>query len=335
VVGEVQAVDVALVAARVQVLHLLVTRLRAPNLTAKRRAKVDNLIRCAQALTASRDVVETQMAAAQAVTAVEAAPVVLVAQVVAVEVLEVTQMAIHSVDHVAAQAQAGVRAGTAAPAMVLIAGATGLVGKELLALLLASPACREVHSLVRKPSSLKHAKLQSHVVDFAELGTASAQALSLPALDEVYICLGTTIKVAGSQAAFRAVDFDAVLAVARAGIARGATKIGVISAMGASSSSGVFYSRVKGEMEEAVAKLGYQSVSIARPSFLAGDREALQQNTRSGEKIALVAMTMFSSLIPKNYQAVQASDVAAGLYAQVQRSKAGTTVLLSGQLQSA
>jgi uncharacterized protein YbjT (DUF2867 family) len=219
-------------------------------------------------------------------------------------------------------------------ATVLIAGATGLVGKELLALLLASTACREVHSLVRKPPAVKHAKLQTHVVDFSNLGTASAQALALPALDEVYICLGTTIKVAGSQEAFRAVDFDAVLAVARAGIARGATKLGVISAMGASSTSGVFYSRVKGEMEEAVAKLGYQSVSIARPSFLAGDREALQQHTRPGEKIALVAMKLFSPVIPKNYQAVQAADVAAGLYAQVQRGKAGTTVLLSGQLQS-
>jgi uncharacterized protein YbjT (DUF2867 family) len=217
--------------------------------------------------------------------------------------------------------------------VVLIAGATGLVGKELLALLLASPAYREVHSLVRKPSALKHAKLKNHVLDFAKLGTASAQALPLPALDEVFICLGTTIKVAGSQEAFRAVDFDAVLAVARAGIARGATKLGVISAMGASSTSGVFYSRVKGEMEEAISKLGYQSVSIARPSFLAGDREALAQHTRPGEKIALVAMRMFSPLIPKNYQAVQAADVAAGLYAQVQRGKTGTTVLLSGQLQ--
>jgi uncharacterized protein YbjT (DUF2867 family) len=186
---------------------------------------------------------------------------------------------------------------------------------------------------VRKPSALRHAKLKNHIADFAQLGTASAQSLALPALDEVYICLGTTIKVAGSNDAFRAVDFDAVLAVARAGIARGATKLGVISAMGASCTSGVFYSRIKGEMEEAVAKLGYQSVSIARPSFLAGDREALKQTSRPFEQIALVAMKMFSSVIPKNYQAVQAADVAAGLYAQVQRGKAGTTVLLSGQLQ--
>ncbi len=186
---------------------------------------------------------------------------------------------------------------------------------------------------MRKPTTAKHAKLHSHVVDFAALGTAVSHALTLPALNEVYICLGTTIKVAGSQEAFRAVDFDAVLAVARAGMARGATKIGVVSAMGASARSGVFYSRVKGEMEEAISKLGYASVSIARPSFLAGDREALNQNARPSEKIALTAMNIFSTLIPKNYQAVQASDVAASLLRQVRKGVVGQTVLLSGQLQ--
>jgi uncharacterized protein YbjT (DUF2867 family) len=105
--------------------------------------------------------------------------------------------------------------------------------------------------------------------------------------------------------------------------------------MGASSRSGVFYSRVKGEMEEAIAKLGYQSVSIARPSLLAGDRQALAQSTRAGETLGLVAMKWLSPLIPKNYQAVQAADVAAGLYRQVQRGAVGTSVLLSGQLQGA
>jgi uncharacterized protein YbjT (DUF2867 family) len=223
---------------------------------------------------------------------------------------------------------------TQAPATALIAGATGLVGKELLALLLASPACREVHSLVRRPQALQHAKLKNHVVNFSEMGTASSRALALPALDEVYICLGTTIKSAGSQAAFRAVDFDAVLAVARLGIAQGATQLGVISAMGANHTSSVFYSRVKGEMEEAVQHLGYQSVSIVRPSFLAGDREVLAQAARPGEKIALSAMKLFSPLIPKNYQSVSARDVATGLLRQVKSGQPGTTVLLSGQLHS-
>ena len=119
------------------------------------------------------------------------------------------------------------------------------------------------------------------------------------------------------------------------GIAQGATKLGVVSAMGASAKSGVFYSRVKGEMEEAISKLGYHSVSIARPSMLAGNRAALSQAERPGEKIALVATRWLNPLIPKNYQSVQASDVAAGLYRQVKQGKAGVTALLSGQLQAA
>lgn len=324
----------AVVVAHVRAVRLRVMQRLVHNRMAKHLAKAANPIRCALAWTVSPDVVETQIVvvdvAAPAVQAVAPAAILAVAVV-----LEATQMATHSADHAAAKVQAGARAGMVAPATVLIAGASGLVGKELLSLLLASPACREVHSLVRKPSSLKHPKLQSHAVDFARLGMASAHALVLPQIDEVYICLGTTIKVAGSKEAFRAIDFDAVLAVARTGIAQGATKLGVISAMGASSTSGVFYSRVKGEMEEAVAKLGYISVSIARPSFLAGDREALQQTVRAGEKMALRVSQLFKPLIPANYRSVQACDVAAGLLRQVQLGQAGATVLLSGQLQKA
>jgi uncharacterized protein YbjT (DUF2867 family) len=267
-----------------------------------------------------------QAVVAQVAVAVQAAMVVaavlevVVARVAVVETLEATQMATHSVDHAVAAAT-----GTVA----LIAGASGLVGKELLARLLSDPSCVQVHSLVRKPSGLKHAKLREHVVDFANL---TASSLDLPATNEVFICLGTTIKVAGSKEAFRAVDFDAVVGVAGIGIARGATKLGVISAMGASSSSGVFYSRVKGEMEEAIAKLGYASVSIARPSFLAGNREVLAQAARPGEKIALSMMAVFKPMIPANYRSVQASDVAASLLRQVRLGMSGSAVLLSGQL---
>ncbi len=214
--------------------------------------------------------------------------------------------------------------------MALIAGATGLVGKELLALLLADNTCREVHSLVRKLSQIQHAKLHSHVVDFPAL---TQSPLRLPQIDEVYICLGTTIKTAGSKEAFKAVDFDAFMAVARIGIDRGATKLGVISAMGANSASSVFYSRIKGEMEDAVSKLGYQSVSIARPSFLAGDRESLQQTNRPGEKFALSAMRILNPIIPANYRSVEAADVAAALLRSVRTGAVGVQTLLSAQLQ--
>lgn len=298
---------------------LLRMRLLAHLRMALARAWEASLTRCVPTLIALLAV------AARAVVAVAVIQAVVVALaaavVVSAVVLEATQMATRSA---AGNAQAA-----ATPVVALIAGATGLVGKELLALLLADNACREVHSLVRKPSSQQHAKLRSHVVDFA---TLTQRPPTLPQIDEVYICLGTTIKVAGSKEAFKAVDFDAFMAVAGIGIALGATKLGVISAMGASNSSSVFYSRVKGEMEEAVSKLGYQSVTIARPSLLAGDRESLLQASRPHEKIALLVMNVFTPLIPKNYQIVQAIDVASSLLQGIRSSSTGVTVMLSGQL---
>ena len=124
-------------------------------------------------------------------------------------------------------------------------------------------------------------RLRTHVVDFARL------AGTVPAVDDVFIALGTTIAVAGSEAAFRAVDFDAVVATARAARAAGATRLALVSALGADAGSRVFYNRVKGETEAAVAELGYASVAIARPSLLLGDREALGQPVRRMEALAM------------------------------------------------
>ena len=177
----------------------------------------------------------------------------------------------------------------------------------------------------RKPGT-EHPKLVTHVItDFATF--------QAPPVDDVVIALGTTLKVAGSQQAFRAVDFDAVVALARSARAAGATRLGIVSAMGADAESPVFYNRVKGEMEDAVSHLGYDSVVFARPSVLAGDREVLAQASRPGEQLALVAMRLFKPLIPRNYRAVAAADVAAALVNAVQTGQPGRRVLLSGELQ--
>ncbi len=178
----------------------------------------------------------------------------------------------------------------------------------------------------RRPLALKHPKLHSQVVDFAALPR-------LPRVDDVFIALGTTIKVAGSQQAFRAIDFDAVVAVASAARSSGATHLGVVSAMGASARSPVFYNRVKGEMEQAVSELGYESVVIARPSMLAGDRESLDQPVRTGERIGLSVMALFRAVTPANLRAIAAGDVAASLCQAVKEHARGTTILLSGELQ--
>lgn len=212
--------------------------------------------------------------------------------------------------------------------VAMVAGATGLVGREILADLLADKTYTTVHSVGRRKIDLQHPKLVQHVVDFAKLK-------ALPAVDDVFIALGTTIKVAGSQAAFRAVDFEAVVAVARTALAQGATKLGVVSAMGASPRSPIFYNQVKGEMEAAVASLGYASVSIAQPSMLAGDRAALDQPLRSGEGLALSVTRWLKPLIPANYRSVQARDVAAGLLRAVRTGEPGVHRIVSGALQGA
>lgn len=209
---------------------------------------------------------------------------------------------------------------------VLLAGASGLVGRELLAALLADPAAAHVHAIGRRPLTTRHPQLSSHVVDFAALP-------ALPAVDTAYIALGTTIKAAGSQAAFRALDFDAVVAVARAAQTAGATRLGLISAMGADAHSRVFYNRVKGETEQAVCALGFACTVIARPSMLEGDRSTLNQAARPGERWLQAVMRALRPITPANLRAIAARDVAVGLIDAVRTRGPGVHVLLSGALQ--
>ena len=208
---------------------------------------------------------------------------------------------------------------------VALAGATGLVGRAMLEGLLADTSVSAVHAIGRRNPGRVHPKLIFHVADFAALP-------SLPPLDEVYLAVGTTIKVAGSQAAFRAVDFDANLAVARAALAAGARRAGLVSAMGADAKSRIFYNRVKGELEEALAQLPFDGLVIARPSLLTGDREALGQTERPLEKVSLAVSRFVGPLIPANYRPIAAVDVARALLAQVPAAQ-GRTVLLSGAMQ--
>lgn len=208
----------------------------------------------------------------------------------------------------------------------LVAGATGLVGRKVLEGLLADDGVTAVHALARRPLALSHPKLFVHLVDFAALP-------ALPQVDEVYLALGTTIKVAGSQAAFRAVDYEANLAVARAARSAGARRLGLVSAMGADPRSTLFYSRTKGDLEAALDGLGYEALVIARPSMLAGDRIALGQPERGGEQLALQVTRLLRPLIPANYRSIQAGDVAGALLREVPRAR-GKRVLLSGEMQA-
>jgi uncharacterized protein YbjT (DUF2867 family) len=210
---------------------------------------------------------------------------------------------------------------------VLLAGASGLVGRELLAGLLADDSVATVHSVGRRELQLQHPKLTQHRADFKALP-------ALPRVDEVFIALGTTIKAAGSQEAFRAVDHDAVIAVAKAAKAAGAARLGVVSAMGADKRSAIFYNRVKGETEDALAAMGFGTLVIARPSFLVGDRESLGQPVRGGEKLAKQVSRILAPLIPDNLKAIDAKLVARALLDGVAGLQ-GQHVLLSGAMRKA
>lgn len=221
---------------------------------------------------------------------------------------------------------AAVAAVAADARVALVAGATGLVGREILARLLADKSYSAVHCVGRRPPGTTHPKLVNHLLeDFT--------AFQAPAVDDVFIALGTTIKVAGSQQAFRAIDFEAVLAVARSARVAGARRLGIVSAMGADPRSRIFYNRVKGEMESSVSRLGYDRVVFARPSLLSGDRSTLGQPQRAAEKWAATTMRLLRPLTPANYRAISASDVADALVNAVKSGLAGQKVLLSGDMQ--
>jgi uncharacterized protein YbjT (DUF2867 family) len=205
---------------------------------------------------------------------------------------------------------------------VVLAGATGLVGSAILEGLLADEAVATVHSLGRREAAAQHPKLTSHVVDFRALPEH-------PDADEVYLALGTTIKAAGSQGAFRTVDFDANLAVARGALAAGAKRCGLVSAVGADAQSAVFYNRVKGELEEALSALAFEGLVIVRPSLLLGDRAAIGQPRRPMERFGEAVGVAFGWLAPARYRPVSAAAVACVLLERVPVAS-GREILLRG-----
>ena len=207
----------------------------------------------------------------------------------------------------------------------IVVGATGLVGSKLVDVLLADPEIGVVHVLVRRPLARTDPRLRPHLIDFAQLA-----AIDWPAADDVYCCLGTTIRAAGSQAAFRAVDHDYPLAVARGALGRGARQCLFVSAMGADAHSSVFYSRVKGELEAAIAVLPFHAAIAFRPSLLAGDRAV----HRLGERIALAVLQPLGGLVPGKYRPVAASAVARAMVDYAGRDLAGFHIVPSDVIQA-
>jgi uncharacterized protein YbjT (DUF2867 family) len=181
---------------------------------------------------------------------------------------------------------------------VAIIGATGLVGSRILSLLLARDDVGRVFALGRRAVPVQHTKLESRVVD---LQSAERIAAELPdGLDLAISAIGTTIDRAGSQAAFRAIDHDAVLALARAARSKGAGRFAVVSSLGANPRSRNFYLRTKGEMEQGLAQLGFSQLVVVRPSLI--DDEGARTEHRLGERLALAVSRALFAIIGKTHR---------------------------------
>ena len=192
----------------------------------------------------------------------------------------------------------------------LLAGATGLVGGHLLQRLLADPRYKRVVTVSRKELGIEHPKLRSLITDFDAIEAAMAGLGET--VDDAFCALGTTIKTAGSRAAFQRVDFGYVVAFARAARASNARRFMLVSAIGASARSRIFYLRVKGETEEAVAALGFPALDIFRPGLLLGQRA----ESRPREALGMALAPFLNPLMlgpAKAYRGIPADMVAAAM----------------------
>ncbi len=187
----------------------------------------------------------------------------------------------------------------------IVIGATGLIGKELVGQLLEKEEFDKVVTLVRKSSGVSHKKLEEVVIDFDEQSSYSKYLTG----NVLFCALGTTIKKAGSQEAFRKIDFQYVVDFASVAAKNGVKRFSVVSSLGSKPDTSNFYLRTKGEMEKAISTLNFESVYIFRPSLLLGER----QETRTGEKIAeflfkIIGFGFVGKL--KRYKPVQGGAVA-------------------------
>jgi uncharacterized protein YbjT (DUF2867 family) len=204
----------------------------------------------------------------------------------------------------------------------LLVGATGLVGGHTLAQLLATPDYGRITVLVRRPMGRHDPRLKEQVIDYE---TLEARPDSDFAADDVYCCLGTTIKVAGSQEAFRRVDHDHVLTVGRRARAAGAERFALVSSVGAGATSRSFYLRVKGETERDLQDLGFGCLELFRPSFLVGERS----QRRAGEAVGIAVTRGLSALMVgrlRSYRPIEAGQVAAAMVAAMLQGAPGVRV---------
>lgn len=203
----------------------------------------------------------------------------------------------------------------------LVAGYTGLVGCCLVDGLLRDDRYVQVKLVGRRPPEATGPKLHAIVTELGNLAPLTAQL----AADDAFCCVGTTIRAAGSRAAFERVDFHMIVDFARVAREAGARRFVLVSSLSANPRSPVYYSRIKGRTEQAVREVGFDSLHIVRPSLLLGDRG----EHRPGEALAQRVAPLFNALLPgplRRYRAVAAEDVAAALLELAGREEHGSFV---------
>ncbi|MFV3412039.1 oxidoreductase [Pseudomonas nitroreducens] len=204
------------------------------------------------------------------------------------------------------------------PTNILLAGATGLTGEHLLDRMLNEPTVKRVIAPARRKLA-EHPRLDNPVGPLAELIPHLLQPV-----DTVFCCLGTTLKEAGSEEAFRSVDYDLPLALGERGLALGARHYIVVSALGADSKSSIFYSRTKGELEDALRQQGWQQLTIARPSLLLGQREEI--------RLAELLAAPFARILPGKLHGIEAIALARALWRLALEPGKGVRVVESDEL---
>lgn len=209
----------------------------------------------------------------------------------------------------------------------LIVGASGLVGQHLLHILLHNEAYDRIVVLVRSSLNKQHPKLIEHIVSFDMLEDQP----SLFAVDDVFCCLGTTIKKAGSQEVMYRIDVDYPYTIAKLSQQQGAQQFLVVSAMGANPQSSIFYSRMKGDLEQKLAKLAYPSLSILRPALLLGERNEVRVGERLGSIVAKGTAWLMTGPLRK-YKAIEGKQVAQAMFNLSQQNNAGVHIYDNKQL---
>ncbi len=202
----------------------------------------------------------------------------------------------------------------------VVLGATGLIGSSLVDQLLADDAFSTVRVLVRRPISIEHPKLEVCITDFSDY---DAFKKNLGTGDCIFSCIGTTnANVKGDKLLYRSIDFDIPVNAARFGKEAGFKQYLLVSAIGADTRSRIFYSRLKGEVEEMIAGYKFKSFDVFRPSFLLGRK----QGERTGESIVSNLFRVFSFLVPSKYRAIYGATVAKAMLTAAKEGKEGLSV---------